>query len=376
MQYNTSVKKLPHRLAHKSLLPLLVTTLPTWAGPKDFAPEGDLFSDPSASPRLQLKPQNPQKPDRNKDRNFKFSWDNDFLTAKGRDGFYTNGMRFDVEMDRDFLRLSRVLEKLDGDDHDIYLVIGQNIYTPSDKDIEEFMANDRPYAGYLYAGLKADVRYDRMVERLQEKRPYRLDSFEIDVGVMGPAALGEQVQNGVHQLVGSDDAMGWKHQIDNEPTLTLSYAQTRRAWSDHKRFDLLVKGQVLTGTIQTFAQAGAEFKINLFGGINDADFGFAAPLTPSEERGFKGFIKGLRADVFVGANARYMLNNAFVEGSNFRDNDTDVDMNNVITEYRAGVVLGHRNNWDLSYTYMIRSAEFDGQEDDQKFAALIFRKRY
>ena len=48
-----------------------------------------------------------------------------------------------------------------------------------------------------------------------------LDSVALNIGWVGSAAHGEEVQNNFHNLIGVSRSLGWKNQLDNEPTLAL-----------------------------------------------------------------------------------------------------------------------------------------------------------
>ena len=51
--------------------------------------------------------------------------------------------------------------------------------------------------------------------------------------MVGPAALGEDVQNTVHYIIGVSQSNGWDHQLDNEPGVVLIFVRKWRAapWS-------------------------------------------------------------------------------------------------------------------------------------------------
>lgn len=88
--------------------------------------------------------------------------------------------------------------------------IGQKIFTPDDIQRRGLVENDRPYAGWLYFG-----------SAFHNKNARLLDTFEIQLGVVGPAALAEKTQNFVHDLRGIDEARGWDNQLHNEPGVLL-----------------------------------------------------------------------------------------------------------------------------------------------------------
>ena len=104
--------------------------------------------------------------------------------------------------------------------HNIGIVLGQQIYTPSDIQVTTLVENDRPYAGFLYGGLA-----------LHSKTKTVLDTLEILMGVVGPAAKAEFSQNKVHELRDIPTAKGWNNQLHNEPSLGFSW---QRKWRLHR----------------------------------------------------------------------------------------------------------------------------------------------
>lgn len=90
--------------------------------------------------------------------------------------------------------------------------IGQKMLTPNDTQSSSLITNDRPYAGWLYASLS-----------FTSKKPSRMDCFEFQLGVLGPAAQGKETQNFVRDSRDLAKTRGWSHQLDNEPGLALIY---------------------------------------------------------------------------------------------------------------------------------------------------------
>ena len=60
-----------------------------------------------------------------------------------------------------------------------------------------------------------------------------LSTWELDVGVVGSSAQGEEVQNAFHDLLGADEANGWDNELDDEPGVALIY---ERKWRNLAEF--------------------------------------------------------------------------------------------------------------------------------------------
>ena len=168
---------------------------------------------------------------------FSFVFENDFLA--GTDRNYTNGFRFSYVRPPKLKRfapyivgnkvgeagvkgvtLDRALPLVSSDlpRERVYVrqgfQIGQSIFTPRDTAASRPDPDDRPYAGWLYVGSTW------VVERRTAERVI-LDTFQVNVGIVGPAAFGDEVQNQFHRVIGDSPVNGWDFQLDNEPGVEL-----------------------------------------------------------------------------------------------------------------------------------------------------------
>ena len=114
------------------------------------------------------------------------------------DRHYSNGFRLgwvsdaedgsDIPILRDTLQLLYPLA--DVRNGRLGLELGHNIYTPSDTERRTLIQDDRPYAGWLYlsASLNAETG-----QGFGEHYTETLDAMALELGVVGPSALGRQV---------------------------------------------------------------------------------------------------------------------------------------------------------------------------------------
>ncbi|MDP1683380.1 MAG: lipid A deacylase LpxR family protein, partial [Burkholderiales bacterium] len=126
--------------------------------------------------------------------------------------------------------------------------IGQNIYTPKDIGITGSQPFDRPWAAWLYLG--------SVVQRV---RGNRLDTVELDIGMVGPAALGKPVQSAWHKLVGAAQPKGWSNQIPNEPAIMAAYLQKRRFGTS--TIQIVPHAGITLGTVMRLARVGGIVRI-------------------------------------------------------------------------------------------------------------------
>src|SRR5262249_14780830 len=100
-----------------------------------------------------------------------------------------------------------------------------------------------------------------------------LENLEIELGVIGPAALGKPVQNDWHQFIGISQARGWSNQVQNEPGVLISYERLWRVPVLESRaggIDVVPKLGANIGNVLTYGEGGALLRL---GGDLDADYG-------------------------------------------------------------------------------------------------------
>lgn len=265
------------------------------------------------------------------------------------DRYYTNGIKFGVGLPFDILqtpaaKLLRSLDPDDGADVHVGLFLGQSLYTPRDISVAAAQPFDRPWGAWLYLGGVA-----------QRARGNRLDTVEIDVGLVGPAALGEEVQRGWHRLVGARRPRGWNNQGDSELAFMASFLHKRRFGDESA--NLVLHGGATVGTVMTLARAGGMLRA----GQRMTGFG------PDTIEPGGAMLQGTRASgaaarqgsewyVFAGVDHRLVAHNIFLDGPVFRDGPS-VDRRTHVYDLSAGLsfrVDGLRFSWSR----IRRSEEF------------------
>ncbi len=247
--------------------------------------------------------------------------------------------------------------------HNVGLIFGQHIYTPSDITTDQLLKDDRPYAGFLYGGLA-----------LHSKTASRLDTMEIVFGIIGPSALGEQAQNGVHRLRSFDQAQGWDHQLKDEPAIRLSWQRKWRIWEWETRnligTDLVTNTGVTLGNVRTGASAGGEIRFGYripddFGSdVIRSGAGVSAPL-PAGKRSPTGRF-GIH--LFVGTSLEGVARNIFLDGNTWEDSHR-VDKKPLVADVSLGCALSFKTV-KLTYRTLFRTKEFDNQDEGQVIGSM------
>lgn len=240
--------------------------------------------------------------------------------------------------------------------------LAQQIYTPDNTDATELIKNDRPYAGWLYLGFTATM-----------KTPTRSHSLEIDLGVVGPEAMGENVQNGFHRVIDVPPARGWDHQLATEPTLQLSYFQkvrTLETMVDGSRtFDLIPYAGASLGNVLIAYHMGAMVRL----GVNLPDDFGPSRLSSADGDSILNIHIGnkeysWRAYGFAGIRGNAVARNIFLDGNTFRDSHR-VHKKNFTAETEVGYAV-QISHWNYSWRFVTISPEFEEKNEFNSYASI------
>ena len=236
--------------------------------------------------------------------------------------------------------------------------LGQTIFTPLDKTAVNPSLTDRPYAGFLFGtfGLVGDSGT-------------HLDQLQFTVGVIGPMSIAGETQNWVHGIIGDAKAMGWHYQLHNEPGLIVQYQRNIKLIPPKSLlglvFDVEPNYGAAVGNVYDFASAGAMARI----GFNlPSDYG---PMRIDPSLPGSNFFEpngGISAYIFAGADGRAIARNLFLDGNTFRSSRS-VSKYNFVYDYDLGAAVTFRA-MRISYTYVIRSREYQTQTAMSKFGAV------
>lgn len=303
---------------------------------------------------------------------FTFLWENDVIA--GTDHRYTNGLEFSylsVENHLwDWFRTgSSVLPGVDrNDDLRVGLSLGQQIFTPDDTDATQPLPDQRPYAGWLYLGVAVVAEHGGGKE---------LDTWLLNLGVVGPSAQGEEVQNGFHDWIGDGDAHGWDNQLEDTFGYQLLYEHRwRNIWNEVKefgplQFDLSPHIGFSLGNVATYANAGLTLRIG-----NDLGGDYGVPRIRPSLPGSAFFepVDGFGWYLFAGVDARVVAYNIFLEGD-ASTYDVNLDKETFVYDGQAGLAVIWRR-FRFAYTYVIRSEEYKGQDRPDRFGSVGMTFRF
>lgn len=251
------------------------------------------------------------------------------------------------------------------------LELGHNIFTPGDTEARQLISNDRPYAGWLYG---AASLYAETGEGFDDYFTETLDKVALEIGVVGPAALGEEVQNEFHRAISVATSNGWDNQLKNEPGINLIAERKWRA--EPFRFwgleaDAIPHVGASLGNVYTHVSGGA---IARFGQQLSIDYG--PPLIRPNLSGYSAIehTEGLAWYGFAGVDGRWSLRNIFLDGNTFQDSYS-IEKEPLVGDFVAGVAIVY-GRARLSFTHVMRTKEFKGQDQADRFGSVSLSIRF
>ncbi|WP_081111022.1 lipid A deacylase LpxR family protein [Bdellovibrio bacteriovorus] len=240
--------------------------------------------------------------------------------------------------------------------------IAQQIFTPDNTDASELIINDRPYAAWLYVALSANL-----------KTRSHSHNLELDIGLVGPGALGEQAQNGFHEIIDVPTANGWDNQLSTEPTLQLNYNQKIRFYeleTDAGRtFDFIPSAGLSLGNVLIGAHIGALVRAGVR--LPD-DFGASSLSSVDGEPllNLKVADKSIpwRLYGFAGIRGNAVAHNIFLDGNTIHDSHH-------VTKYpfNAETEVGYAfqiSHWSYSWRFVTVSPEFEEKSEFKSYASI------
>lgn len=251
--------------------------------------------------------------------------------------------------------------------------VGQNMYTPADLAVRERLFRDRPYAGWLYAGLLLH----RHGVTPRSRRPMQ-ESWELELGTIGSPSLARQAQTWVHEIRGFAVPQGWMNQLHSEPGFRLKY---ERSW----RLDLAGRDGVgpgvdaipwvggAAGTVEDSARVGGVVRV----GLNlPRDFGVRIIDSLSTTDG--GLSRSRPAywggHVFAGFEGRGIARNAFLDG-NLTGYSQSIKRIPFVGDAMVGFNL-ELHHVEVGYIHVFRMPEFEGQTEHNEFGCVYLKFRF
>jgi len=316
--------------------------------------------------------------------------DNDLFALAGHDRDYTGGLSLTLSgaaAEQYLLSLDGLLVRVNGlfaidpvaDEVLHSFEFGMNAFTPEDTGLSTVQYDDRPYASLLYLSSTRQQLNRR-------KRSSVVTSFTL--GALG-LNIGSALQNGIHSVVGSDQAQGWHNQISDGGELTFRYsvAHQKTNWARYRGgMDNLEIKTALRGSVGylTGATAGVSGR---WGRIASPWWSFNPHLSGYAEKSSAIATSandkaGQREEFYfwAGANLHLRGYNALLQGQ-FRDSAlrySGGELQRLLLESWLGLTKSFRNGFRVSYLIRNQTSELKSGNGDRAitWGGLIIGRRF
>jgi len=276
--------------------------------------------------------------------------ENDKFAPKNKDRYYTQGLKVAINRgDHTFFSLT------------------QEINTPSDTSSPNPSLDDMPYSGALYLGWGYGAILDRGGRR------DCLFSVEAKLGVIGPSAGGETIQNKFHDLIGTPPAAGWGTQVPDEFLINFDGEFRRRFDLDSSGRgyrDLIARGVVELGTMRTEVLVGAQLRwgLNLDKSWGHSYIRHSNGYDPVDALRLPDARPDFAYWAFVDTQLEVVVRNYATDGTHFRES-RGVTRSPVVLQCALGTTFQLRG-CSATYFLAIRTKEFETQADAHFFGGL------
>ncbi|MDO7845220.1 lipid A deacylase LpxR family protein [Hymenobacter sp. M29] len=200
---------------------------------------------------------------------------------------------------------------------------------------------DRPYAAYLYGS------FFRI--STQPVRRQRLTTA-LEIGFIGPAAGGKELQTAIHRVTGNAEPRGWDFQVRNAPIIGYRVVFEKQVWAIGRNAEWLADAEASLGTLYTYGSTGLRLRAGQF----RPSFATSNPLDRSPRWQLYG--EALLAGRLIGYDAT-------LQGTLFANNDPYTlaasAVRRAVLRSSGGVVLSH-GELSFSATATWVAPEFEG----------------
>ncbi len=269
-------------------------------------------------------------------------FDNDIFA--NRDFYYTNGLKIIVAIpgmnhspiNKVLAGIPRAAIEFSG------LTISQNIYTPTNPDTSIVLYGDRPFASYLAFG--------QFRETFDLTRKLRMRS-ELNVGALGPASFGRQVQSSIHEI----EPVGWQNQVENDMVISYSF-ELEKGLISNSALEINVTGMATAGTLYNKMGGGFYLRTGNFMPVYRGPFSYFENVNPGGRYQFWFFTSG---------TAEFIAYDATLQGGMFSNENiytiSAVDIKRAVFRASAGFAL-YYNNIGIEYEHFYITPEFNGAQ--------------
>jgi lipid A 3-O-deacylase len=267
---------------------------------------------------------------------FRFHYDNDYFTKT--DEYYTQGVTLEYVHPsiKKFLP-ARLLWKPYKTNPQYGVTFNLFAYSPTSTLSDDILYGDRPFSANI--SLKTFLIQTDSLHQQQV-------STSFSIGVMGPAALGNEIHTAIHRWLKNPPPHGWQHQVKNDIILNYQFNYEKNLMRSGSNFFLNSTAEGRLGTLNT----------KLTGGFNFMAGRFNKRFSPVnyQQRKTEYYFYGQSRLNFIGYDAS-MQGGLFNRKSPYTIPAADVSR--ITFQADAGIIVNFKKLY-LSYTQSFLSKEF------------------
>jgi len=272
---------------------------------------------------------------------FSFLNDNDLFVSPKKDRYYTNGMFL-------FFRyLSKNQKKDTLEKRILEWQIGHEMYSPYKAIVTDVSEHDRPFASYLYGSFG--------IYRVYKNK--QIFNTSLQVGILGPDAYGQELQDFIHDIYGFQKAVGWQYQIKNSFGLNFNASYSKHIVKDTSNYlDVTWVNEGKIGTIYTNISSGFYGRIGfkpLQGLVNSTAF------NTNINNDNTNYVRQVESFLYIKPMFNYVFYDATLQGSFLNsDNDVTKELIPFIFDIEIGIrFTANRFNFGYAYQYHTNKAK-------------------
>jgi hypothetical protein len=272
---------------------------------------------------------------------FSFKTDNDLYISTAKDRYYTSGI---------FLTYRHLTDnKNEKIEKKIFeWQIGHQMYTPFKSIVTDVSLHDRPFAAYLYGSFGINRIY----------KNNQILKTSLQVGVIGPAAFGKELQDFIHDIYDFDKAVGWKHQIKSAFGINLNASYSKFLVKDETNyFDITWVNNAKLGTVFTNISSGFYARMG-FKPLQKIINSIAFDTSINNKK--TSYKREGESFLYAKTTLNYVFYDATLQGS-FLNTDSEVTKELIPSNF--GLELGLKftlNRFNLGYAYLYNGQESKG----------------
>lgn len=284
-----------------------------------------------------------------------FKSDNDSYLAIKQDRYYTNGIEFffihalENNQNNDSTQLLKTIWGVN---------VGQKIFNAYAGKTYEIQNVDRPITGYLYASAY-------MQWLLKNETVFKA---ELQLGTIGPNALGKETQEFIHKTLKFYKPIGWQFQLNNAVGANLNFDYLKLLHrSKNKKSDFSLPLQLRLGNTFTSLNTALLFRTGRFNALynSTATQSNVANSSKINLEKYKEFYFYLRPSLSV------VLYDATIQGGLFIANKGPVTHNPKPVVFVQEVGLNYAvNRFNLNIAFILKSYEIESTAKVHKYGSI------